>query len=209
MDDTDDFLTEFDLLNKKGEMLDLLSNGTLNELKQYFIVSEVTSNYIYSDLQMNINHAFKIATNCGYIEKVKYLLTSPELNIHADIHFDNDFAIRAACEWGYKSVVEYLLTSPDLKKHAKLPENLDFIFESIEVLIKEAISELECEEYLDFWHYLIHECEIKATEKILTIIKRSTPIEFQLSAIAKLATIDLENSLPEKNKKIDNKKHKL
>jgi hypothetical protein len=195
----DNIETEFEILNKKGEMLDLLSNGSLEDLKQYFIKSEVTNNSIYSDLQMNINHAFKIAVNCGYIEKVKYLLTSSDLDIHANIHFDNDFAIRASCEWGYKHIVEYLLDSPELKEHAKLPQDIDFVFESIGVLIKEARSELECEEYLDFLTYLIYEKEILPTKKIESILKRFTPIEFEKNALAKLTANELEYFLPREN----------
>ncbi len=204
----DDYLEYLKKFYDQHQMIGVLYNGSIESLMPYLTESEITKNPLYSDLQFNINHCFKIAANIGHNEKVEFLLTSPKLDIHADIHFDNDFAIRAACEWGYKSLVEYLLHSPDLKEHAKLPENLDFVFESQEVLLKEARTSLECEDYFDFFHYLIHDCEIKPSEKIITIIKRSTPPTFQLNVLSKLAANDLDSSLPKKNNELDNKKKK-
>jgi hypothetical protein len=61
----------------------------------------------------------------GEIEKVKYLLTSPELNLHAkaqchDGDYDLMFPLKSACFKGHLDIVKYLLASPELKEHADI-----------------------------------------------------------------------------------------
>ncbi len=67
--------------------------------------------------QDSINISFSRVCSKNNIERIKYLLTSPELSIHADINFKDD-AIKSACYNGNLELVKYFLTSPELKKHA-------------------------------------------------------------------------------------------
>jgi hypothetical protein len=205
MDEDNQYFKKF---YDQHQMIGVLYNYSIDELMPYLTESEFTKKPLYSDLQFNVNHAFKIAVNIGHLDKARFLLTSPKLKYTADIHFDDDFAIRAACEWGYKSIVDYLLHSPDLKEHAKLPENIDFVFESLQALIKECRTSLECEDYFDFIEYLIHDCNIQPTEKIVDVIRKSTPPSFQLNVLTKLAANELNLELPSKNTSISNNKNK-
>lgn len=70
--------------------------------------------------QKELNAAFLKACEHGELNKVKYLLTSPELELHADIHCDNNWGLATACDSGHMNIVQYLLTSPDLKEHADI-----------------------------------------------------------------------------------------
>ena len=72
-----------------------------------------------------LNEVFIDSCSNGYLEVVKYLLTSPDLKEHADIDADNDYGFRLACENGHLEVVKYLLTSPDLKEHADIHADND------------------------------------------------------------------------------------
>jgi len=191
------FMTEIDS-NKsfaQKEMINVLMRGTLEELNQYFVDSEVTQNELYSDLQFNINNAFKIAANNGDLEKCKYLLTSPDLNIHADIHFNNNSAMESACYWGYKDLVDYLFKSTELKENAKLPNNMEKIIESIIMHTKEARTLDQQIDYLCFIEYLVHDCLIRPTEKIISMLRKETHPSLYEPAIKQLAQNELYYSL--------------
>lgn len=61
----------------------------------------------------------------GDFEKVKYLLTSPDLKNHAqpqcdDGDYDKLFPLKQAAFNGHFEIIKYLLTSPDLKEHADI-----------------------------------------------------------------------------------------
>ena len=47
-----------------------------------------------------LNKVFIDSCENGYLEVVKYLLTSPDLKEHANIHADNDYGFRWACARG-------------------------------------------------------------------------------------------------------------
>jgi hypothetical protein len=217
-------MTSEEILEKsflQREMVEVLLNGSEEELKQYFTKSEKTNNDLYSDLQFNINLAFKVSANSGLFNKVKYLLTSPDLEIHADIHFDDDCAMESACCWGYGYLVEYFLHSEDLKEHLKLPQDMRFAFESILTLIDEVKHENNhcsdsiidsqnnrIEDYLEFLTYLIYDCNIKPTEEIINLLERKTDKEFHEPAIKKMKINALVSSLESELDEKDNFKVK-
>lgn len=72
----------------------------------------------------DINTEFIIACKQGNLEKVRYCLTSPEIEIHADIHHTvanfSDYALKTACTHGFLDIVQYLLTSAELTEHANI-----------------------------------------------------------------------------------------
>ena len=70
--------------------------------------------------QEDLNDEFLYYCNAGRLQEMKYLLASPELEVHADIHVDDDYAFRGACRNGNLEIVKYLLTSPELKEHANI-----------------------------------------------------------------------------------------
>jgi ankyrin repeat protein len=70
--------------------------------------------------QVEIDVAFQSACLNGDVEKVKYLLTSPQLKFHPDIHMDKEFGLRAACMNGHLNVIKFLTTSPELKEHSDI-----------------------------------------------------------------------------------------
>jgi ankyrin repeat protein len=70
--------------------------------------------------QADVNEEFMEATRIGNFEKIKYLLTSPELKVHADIAHNEYNGFINACGLGDLKIISYLLTSPDLKKKADI-----------------------------------------------------------------------------------------
>ena len=83
------------------------------------------SNPIYKELFHNLDRDYLTeqlieACRVGSLEKVKYLLTSPDLDIHADINGFMYSALNCAAEYGHLDIVKYMLTSPELKEHAKI-----------------------------------------------------------------------------------------
>lgn len=73
--------------------------------------------------QEKINTAFHQACSDGNLDEVRYLLISPELEVHSDIHYYNDDGLAQACWEGHLEIVKYLLTSPELKEHAYLNDH--------------------------------------------------------------------------------------
>lgn len=59
----------------------------------------------------------------GYLNEVKHLLTSPNLQFNVDIHTRNDEGFLLACSNGHLDIVKYLLTSPELKEHINIKTN--------------------------------------------------------------------------------------
>jgi len=86
----------------------------------------------------------------GNLDRVRYVLASPELKIHANIDADNYKGFFEACERGYLDIVKYMLTSPELKEHADIHAKNDYAL----VL---AINF----EYLDMIEYLLFSPELK------------------------------------------------
>ena len=78
--------------------------------------------------QEELNDQFIDSCAYGYLEVVKYLLTSPELKEHADIHAQDDFGFSWACRYGRLEVVKYLLTSTELTEHADIHAQDDLGF---------------------------------------------------------------------------------
>lgn len=72
--------------------------------------------------KFELNSAFVTACKDGHLDKVAYLLTSPELVEHgnAEIYHNENLGFRWACQFGHLEIVKYLLTSPELKKN-KIP----------------------------------------------------------------------------------------
>lgn len=216
---------------KQKEMVYVLLNKPFEDLKQYFIKSEITDNELYSDLQFNINHAFIVAANNGKFNLVKYLLTSPELEMHADINFKDNEAMYSACCNGYQFLVEYLSSSPDLKEHAKIPSNpneLEDIFNSLcdyIMDVNDRINEDDCDtnsirgrtyysqldDYYQVLHYLIYKCEIRPTKDIISILQNKTTKEFYEPGIEKLKLNEMVQSLQDElsHNTVEKKKLKL
>jgi ankyrin repeat protein len=88
----------------------------------------MTDNAIfYSKYTKNhINEALLNACVDGDLDKVKFLLTSPELKHNADINYNDNAALHQACEHNQLHIMQYLLTSPELKKHADIHSKDDW-----------------------------------------------------------------------------------
>ena len=76
-----------------------------------------------NESQENLDDAFIWACLQGEFEKVKYLLTSPDLKIHANIHTEGDNGLMVAFKKSHLNIIKYLLTSPELKEHANIYVN--------------------------------------------------------------------------------------
>jgi hypothetical protein len=184
------------------EMLYVLMNKPLEQLKPYFVNSDLTKNEEYSDIQFNINHAFEVATRSNNVILIQYLLTSPELLMHADINFDDNIGMYNACCDGNQNLVQYLNASPELKQHAPIPTNeeeLEDIFGSVcnnMIKIEQEINEYnlideeakysELEDYETFLHFLVFDCKVVPTNHIVSILKINTNKDFHEPAIEQL-----------------------
>jgi ankyrin repeat protein len=70
--------------------------------------------------QHELNELFVNACITGELDVVKYLLTSPELNIHAQINYNQNDGLYFATVQNHVPIVEYLLTSPELTEKANI-----------------------------------------------------------------------------------------
>lgn len=71
----------------------------------------------------DLNYDLKRACSKGELDKVRYYLTSPELQLHANINIEEDETdppLTKACANGHIEVVKYLLTSKELFEHADI-----------------------------------------------------------------------------------------
>lgn len=76
--------------------------------------------------QLELQECLYEACKKGELEKVKYLLTSPELMFHADINKHEGDALICAVNNLHYNVIEYLVQSPELKEHICIHTQYDF-----------------------------------------------------------------------------------
>jgi hypothetical protein len=188
------------------DMRKVIQEGTLEELKIYFIDSPLTKNDIYSDLEYNIKEAFLSSCYYGKLDFVQYLLTSPELSTNANIHYREDSAIFNAIDGFQTDIIEYLLHSSDLKEHIDLYKNIDDVFDNLMLEIytqdknstpgdASAISLNKV--VIDMIDYLIYDYGISPTNNIIDSLIENTKRDYYEPAIKKLNTNLLYNSLIE------------
>jgi len=67
-----------------------------------------------------LNDSFIDACEHGDLDKVKFLLNSPQLKKHADIQYEKNSGLHEAAKNGHLHIVQYLLTSPELKEHSDI-----------------------------------------------------------------------------------------
>lgn len=89
-------------------------------------------NYLYDlfdgcDIWL-LNDYYIQACEDGELDKVKYLLTSPNLTENVSVSYKSDQALRNACKHGHLDIVKYLLTSPELEKHPSVHHDDDTPF---------------------------------------------------------------------------------
>ena len=86
-----------------------------------------------------LNEVFIDSCAYGYLEVVKYLLTSPDLKEHADIHASNDEGFIWSCRSGRLKVLKYLIIDMNIDKtihiETYLNENKDnkYVQQAIEL----------------------------------------------------------------------------
>lgn len=188
------------------DMTQVLLTRDLEQLKLYFIESDITQNNpVYSDIQYNLNHALVVACREGHIKTVEYCLTSSELTIHANIHYNDGSPIYNCGAQANAFITEYLLTSPDLNEHADIYPHLEAIF-------TEALSDSnDYRDTYDLFDYLIYDYKIKYVPEIVNILKEKTPPEYSALAISQLSKNTLFNELHSHlpNKSINEDKRKV
>lgn len=98
-------------LNKRFKLAAL--SGDLNQIRYFLLVEKL-------DIHYQNDFVFRMACKKGYLEVIKYLLTSEELTEHSDIHANNELGLRKACEFGHLEIIQYLTISPELTEHANV-----------------------------------------------------------------------------------------
>lgn len=114
-----------------------------------------------------LNVALMTSCRCGNLEEVKYILTSPELEIHANPQSFNHAGFNLACSQGYLEVVQYMLTSPDLKVHANIHANEQDYIHTPFVHAMNAANRNQ----LDIIHYFVFDLNIEKTKYIEEYLK--------------------------------------
>lgn len=89
------------------------------------------------------------------IDKVEYLLTSPNLAEKANIHTFNDLATNLVCSKNHVELMKFLVSSPKLKDHIDINAHEEKLFTTAFVYKREEIIA-----------YLIFECGIEKNEII-------------------------------------------
>lgn len=89
-------------------------------------MTENNPNFYSKFTKKHINEALLNACADGDLDKVKFLLNSPELQHLADIHYNENAPLHQACEHNNLHIMQYLLTSPELKKHADIHSKNDW-----------------------------------------------------------------------------------
>lgn len=134
--------------------------------------------------QQQINLCFESACVENNLDKIKYLLTSPELEFHADIHTNKEHGLRTACMNGNLEIVKFLTSSSNLNEHADIGFSegtpltiaanynhlkiIQYLLESPQLKIKrknlyeeKAFEAASKKGYLDIVSYFIFERNIK------------------------------------------------
>lgn len=94
--------------------------------------------------QKQLDEALLHACIDNDLELIRYLLISPELNMHANIHMRDDVVLTIVCGLGYVPLTKYLLTASELPEHVNIHSN------------KENAFLCACDEgRLDVVHYLL------------------------------------------------------
>ena len=72
----------------------------------------------------DLNWGYISACQQGSVDKVKYLLSSPDLNKHADIHAWSDLGFTCACVRKNLEIIEYLIFDMNIEKTKKIEKYL-------------------------------------------------------------------------------------
>lgn len=85
----------------------------------------------FKDLNIKeLNLSYWSACKNNEIDKVKYLLTSPQLKKHANINYDSKYLIDYICSFGSVNLLEYLTSSKDLEEHIKITQDISTLVRS-------------------------------------------------------------------------------
>jgi len=144
-------------------------------------------------IQKDLNEKLIDACKDGELDKVKYLLTSPELKIHADIHDKLDSPLNLAVFANKIDVVKYLLTSDELKEHANLHADGDNAF---------VIAAYY--DHSDIVNYLIFELNIEKTDAIKKELADTPTIEKRINKLFEIRDLKQEINIELNPKEIKN-----
>lgn len=132
----------------------------------------------------DLNSLFIKACEEGDLEKVRYVLTDPELSIHANINYVNDQGLLKTCQKKYLELAKYLVSSPELKTHAN-PVHLTYDDKVMDYLVIEVGWQPDKQQKEHMKKYMTKESYRQLTEKV----KKMRVVHV------------LEESLPQKDKK--------
>jgi hypothetical protein len=152
------------------------------------------------ELILRLNESLLDACTHGDLDKIKYILTSPELEYHGDIHYKKDSPLSLAVFSRKLEIVKYLLSSPDLKEHANLHADGDNAF--------------LCAAYYnhsDIVNYFIFDFKIEKSTSIVKDLADTPNIEQKINKLFEIRDLNQEINaeLTEKDNKEKQKKAKL
>jgi len=146
----------------------------------------------------DLDFYFLTACTNGYLDEVKYLLTSKDLKEHPSVTEDA-MPLSIACAEGKLEVVKYLLTSSDLKEHAN-------VYAKETEAFKVACNRL-CEEVVE---YLIFEFNIEKNQDIINILSfPKTPFDARVANMFTMREVNSELSQELNSDNTDKRKPKL
>ena len=104
------------------------------------MISKKTIELYKTLTQKQLNKVFIDSCENGYLEVVKYLLTSPDLKEHDD----NDSGFRWACANGHLEIVKFLILDMSIEKTKHIE---DYLNKNQDNNVKEAIELFKIREF--------------------------------------------------------------
>jgi ankyrin repeat protein len=152
------------------------------------------------DLILKLNEGLLDACAHGNLDKVKYVLTSSELDYHADIHYKKDSPLNLAVFSRQLEIVKYLLTSNDLKEHANIHADTDNAF-----MVAAYYN------HTDIVNYFIFDLNIEKNENIKKELADTPNIEKRINKLFEIRDLsqEIRAEITEEENKVQNKKVKL
>lgn len=97
----------------------LTQQEKISQLQPQLALTSIDNKIIYEMKMKKINKAFEKFCREGDFEMIKYLLTSPDLEMNYNLHYTN-VGFTQLCVGNHIDIIHYLLTSPELKIHSKI-----------------------------------------------------------------------------------------
>jgi hypothetical protein len=96
------------------EMFNLACKNNQLKLIEYFLTDRNAQ--VFHDVHLKSSKGIVLASQRGYLDIVKFLVSSNKIKKHSDIHADNDILFITAYSAKRENIIEYLILDHNLEK---------------------------------------------------------------------------------------------